>query len=553
MAADIASYTFPYFARKRDADKPNVLILFTDEQRFDTISALGHRHMITPTLDRLVREGCSFVNACTPNPVCVPARHSLITGLYSRDHGMASNGAAVVPPAMPRLPQILADNGYNCEVVGKMHFKPARSHHGFHRMQLQEELTRDVADDEYMMYLQRVGLGHIRNPQGIRDPIYHHPQRSALPEEHHPSTWVGDVAADAVRRNATRPFFLFASWIHPHPPVAVPDSFADIYRGRSLPVPTPREADPNPRLKSARSEKDFRSPEDVMRFRELYYSCITLVDKNMAKVLAALEEIGQLDNTLIIMTSDHGDMLGDNGAFDKSLPNDQAVRIPMIIRYPRAFKCGSVYNSFTDLVDLLPTVLDACGVGLPEGWDLPGESLLIPEGAGRKDRSEHYAENGRGHGRFISLRGRRYKYNYWFNGPREEFYDLQTDPAETKNLLPDNLDAQAKQACESMKAQLVEYEKRYGHRDSIIDGRLAVHKGPEGETWPPCLDGIDWQMAFHTFNMPAAEEAKLNRHGDEFLAAVAKEPTVDLKKINWEFYESSTRDLETRKKVFGLK
>ncbi|NLF39977.1 sulfatase-like hydrolase/transferase [bacterium] len=551
MADDIASYTFPFFKRQRPADRPNVLILFTDEQRHDTINALGHTHMITPTLDRLVREGCAFTHACTPNPVCVPARHSLITGLYSKDHGMASNNSAVIPPAMPRLPQLLADNGYHCEVVGKMHFQPARTHHGFHRMQLQEELTRDPGDDEYMMYLQRAGLGHIRNPHGVRNPVYHHPQRSLLPEEHHPSTWVGDRAAEAVRRNASRPFFLFASWIHPHPPVAVPDSYADLYKGRAIPAPTPEEREPNPALESSRCTKDFRSAENTRRFRELYCSAITLVDRNMAKVIAALEETGQLDNTLIIMTSDHGDMLGDNGAYDKSLPNDQAVHIPLIIRYPRACAPGSRRSDFADLVDILPTALDACGVPLPDGWDLPGESLLIPAGRGIKDRSVHYAENGSGAGRFISLRGQRYKYNYWFSEGREELYDLEHDAAETNNLLRGQVQGEALAAHERMKRQLANYEKRFGHADSFEGGRLAVRHGSITPTWPPCLYGIDWQMAMHAFNLGAAEEAKLNRHGDEFLAAVGKEPTVDLKKLNWEFYESSTRDCETRKKVFG--
>jgi arylsulfatase A-like enzyme len=286
-----------------------------------------------------------------------------------------------------------------------------------------------------------------------------------------------------------------------------------------------------------------------MRFRQLYYSAITLVDKNMAKVLDALEETGQLDNTLIIMCSDHGDMLGDNGAYDKSVPNEQSVRVPFVIRYPRAFTPGTTRSDMVDLVDILPTVLDVCVIPLPSGIDWPGESLCVPEGCGVKDRSVHYAENGRGAGRFISLRGTRYKYNYWFCQGREELYDLQNDPHETDNLLKYDPCDETKAVHHRMRRQLTAYERRYGHPDSIADGELAVFEGVPTETWPPCLYGLDWQLAMHPFNMSAEEAAKLNTHGEEFRAAVAQEPTVEMDRINWEFYESATRDYETRKEV----
>lgn len=550
MSRDVASYTFPFFTRTRPADKPNVVLLFTDEQRYDTIAALGAPHMITPTMDRLVREGCAFTNACTPNPVCVAARYNMLTGLYARETGIHGNNFATLPAHMPRLPKLLADAGYHCEVVGKMHFQPARTHHGFHRMQLQEELTRDIGDDEYLQYLLRVGYGHIRNPHGIRDPLYHHPQRSQLPEEHHPCTWVGDRAADAVRRNVNRPFFLWASWIHPHPPVAVPENMADLYRGRKQPVPTPRDPHAAPALVAARHDDDVCSDAELMRFRELYYTCVTLVDKNIAKVLAALEDTGQLDNTLIILTSDHGDMLGDNGAFDKSLPHEASRRIPLVLRYPKWFTPGSRRADHADLMDVMPTILDACGVPMPTGWDYVGESLRVPAEASRRDRSVHYMEHNKGWHRRISLRGQRFKYNFYCAGGFEELFDLQADPAEINNLLRDKLTGAARAAYDELKAGLLAQEARYGLPGCVADGQFVIPEKPAGEGWPPGGVGIDWQLAMHPFNMPAAEVAKLQTHGEELLAVVKNESTVDLKKLNWDFYESSTRDFETPKKVF---
>lgn len=543
---DIASYTFPFFTQTRPANKPNVIMLFTDEQRYDTIHELGAAHMITPTMDRLVREGCAFTNACTPNPVCVAARYNLLTGLYARHTGITGNNFATLPSPMPRLPQLLADSGYHCEVVGKMHFQPARTHHGFHRMQLQEELPRALGDDEYLQYLKTVGYGQIRNPHGIRDPLYHHPQRSPLPEEHHPSTWVGDRAADAVRRNANRPFFLWASWIHPHPPVAIPENWADLYKGIKQPAPTPRDPNASPALCASRHDNDLWSEADLLRFRELYYTCITLVDKNMAKVVAALEETGQLDNTLIILTSDHGDMLGDNGAFDKALPHEASRRVPLVLRYPKHFQPGMRRTDHADLMDVMPTILDVCGIPMPTGWDYAGESLVLPPDASTRDRSVHYMEHLHGWERRISLRGLHYKYNFYYAGGIEELFDLHADPAEVNNLLHRTLTTETMRAYEQLKAGLLAQEARYGLPGCVADGKFVIPEKPKGDIWPPSRAGLDWQLAMHPFNMPAAEAAKLNSHGQEFLAAVKNEPTADLKKLDWDFYESSTRDNETR-------
>ena len=549
MAELISDYTFPFFRATRDEAKPNVLLLFTDEQRFDTIHALGAEHMLTPHLDRLVNEGCTFTRACTPNPVCVAARHSLLTGLYSREHGMATNNSAVIDPSIPRLPQMLADDGYQCEEVGKMHFCPARTHHGFHRMQLQEELYRHIEDDDYAMYLRAVGLGTIKHVHGIRNPLYWQPQRSLLPEEHHPVTWVGDRACDALRRLRHRPFFLWSSWIAPHPPLALPDRYAELYAGADIPAPTPREEHPNPRLAAARRECDYEDPAKTRRMRELYYGAISMVDTQIGRVLAQLEEIGQLDNTLIIFTSDHGEMLGDNGAWSKCLPNDQAVRIPMIIRYPRRFAPGTRREDYSDLTDLLPTILDVCGIPYTAARELPGESLGLAPGTGLKDRSVHYMEHERNAGRVISLRGARYKFNYWFADGREELYDLRADPAETRNLLQTAMDADAQAAHALLKATLTSYEAHYGWPGGVHDGKLHPSPVAAGPIWPPCVAGLDWQMPMHVFNQLPENATPYQTDAVEVIEATRKEPVLQLERLNWEFYLSSGGDVELVEKI----
>ncbi len=539
---EVRDYTFPLFREERPEGQPNVVLLFTDQQRHDTIRALGYDHMITPNLDRLVREGVAFTHACSTNPVCVPARHNLLTGLYSRHTGMWVNNSAVIPRAVPRLPKILADNGYHCEVVGKMHFRPARTHHGFHRMQLMEELFRNPADDDYAQYLRSVGLGHVRNIHGIRNLLYRQPQRSLLPEQHHGTTWVGDRAAEVIRQNRNRPFFLWAGWIDPHPPFAPPDELADLYQGADLPEPTAQEEDANPRLAHSRFGIDYRDPAKVRRIRELYYASITHVDKNIAKVLDALEEIGQLDNTLVIFTSDHGEMLGDNGAWSKSMPNDSSLRIPLLMRWPERIAPGTTRADYADQVDLLPTILDACGIEYPAEYDLPGESLLIPEGCGTRDRSVHYSENGKGRGRWISLRTERYKYNYLFDGGLEELYDLEADPAEVNNLLRNELAADQRAAYDHLKATLASYEARYGHAESLEHGRLVPSDEPEKEPWPPQKKGQNWQFHMHPFNLPPEEAAQYQSEKEEVLQATAKEKVLDLSRLDLDYYLSAGGD-----------
>ncbi len=542
-AEKVSDYTFPLFKQERPEDKPNVVILFTDQQRHDTIGALGYDHMMTPNLDRLVREGCAFTHGCTPNPVCVPARHNLLTGLYSRHTGMPVNNSAVIPREIPRLPRILADNGYHCESVGKMHFRPARNHHGLHRMQLMQELFRNPADDDFAMYLRRQGLGHIRNIHGIRNLLYRQPQRSLLPEEHHGTSWVGDRAAEMIRQNRNRPFFLWAGWIAPHPPFAVPDNLADLYKGADLPSPTPLEENPHPKLERSRHGDDYTDPEKTRRVRELYMAAVTHVDKNIGKILAALEEIGQLDNTLIIMTSDHGEMLGDDGSWGKSLPKDPAVRVPLILRWPERVPRGAVRHDHADLMDVMPTILDACGVRYPADYDLPGESLLIPEGCGTRDRSVHYAENASGRSRWISLRGQRYKFNFWFDEGREELYDLQEDPNELRNLMQGELSAGQRAAYKRMKGTLASYEERYGHPGGVEDGEPVPSEEPEGEPWLPGRQpGLNWQFHMHPFNLPPEEAARYQSEKEEVLQATAGEPTLDLSKLSLDYYLSAGGD-----------
>jgi arylsulfatase A-like enzyme len=177
--------------------RPNILLLITDQQRYDTIHAGGFSHMITPNMDRLAREGIYYENAYSPNPICMPARHNLLTGLPARYHGYPDNRWGVgLPLGIPTLPGILSDDGYETQTIGKNHFYPPRRHNGYERMQLMSEIPAFREQDDYAVYLKRVGLGNIRNIHGVRNLLYMMLQRSLIPEEHHGTTWVADRTID---------------------------------------------------------------------------------------------------------------------------------------------------------------------------------------------------------------------------------------------------------------------------------------------------------------------------------------------------------------------
>ncbi len=525
----------PRRQEKRDG-RPNVLIIMTDQQRADSIHALGAQWMQTPNMDRLVNEGCSFINACTCNPVCIPARHSLLTGLYSRDHGAADNQQVKLPADMPRLPQIMADAGWRTEAIGKMHFTPAQTHHGFHKMQTQEELYTNRGDDDYAMWLVDNGLGHVKHVHGIRNPLGFTPQRSQLDPAHHPTTWVGNRTVDAIKRNTKRPFFMWSSFIHPHYPCAVPDAYADMYKGADIPAAIPPQENVAERIVQNRKSNDYDDAAKDQRMREMYYACISMVDEQVGRILKALEETNQLNNTLIIFTSDHGDMLNDNGAWGKSVPYDSARKIPLLMRYPKTFNGGSTFKGHADLIDVLPTILDVCDLSYDAPYTLPGQSVLVPKEQS-KNRDVHYMENGNAEKRVISIRGHRYKYNYWFGDGREEFFDRKYDPQECNNLIGPAMKEKYQRRSQSMKAELISLEKRFGHADSFNDdGTLKVYNKQTIPDWPPCQAGIDFQMPRHFWNASEEERALFQSDLTEFRKALKQEPSVDVKRINWQFY-----------------
>lgn len=514
------------------SSRPNILLITTDQQRFDTIAAHGYPHMLTENLDRLAREGCSCMNAYSPNPVCLPARHNIITGLSAKYHTFDDNyfdDSHQIPYDLPTFAQCLSDQGYDTIAIGKMHFQPYRRHNGFHRLLLMDEIPRFREDDDYALYLKDNGYEHLQSIHGVRHMLYMQPQRSLVKEEDHGSSWVANETIKYLEnKSKDKPFMIWAGFIAPHPPFDVPQSYADLYTNRDIPAPLISKTPISTLAQENKNIADYPNTETLMRARELYYSAISFVDHNVGKILSKLEEMGELDNTFIMFTSDHGEMLGDMETYQKFLPYDGSSKIPMIIRYPKCVEAGSIKTDFVDLNDIFPTFLDVAGIKYPGKIELPGASILSND----KDRTYQYIEHQHGARRWCCIVTPEYKYTYYYGGGKEELFDRINDPYESENLLYTHKE-EYEEVRIDLRKKLIELEKKWGLEGCIENDDFKVYE--------------DFQINFYREANPPffpshlskeSEKEKLWSLEKELEEAIKDEEVVDLNKLDQEYFIS---------------
>lgn len=475
--------------------KNNFLIVLTDQQRFDTIAAAGHPYMQTPNLDRLVNEGCLFKNAYSPNPICIPARHCLITGMTPRFHGYYGNfDQPIADSGIPTLARVMSENGWHTAALGKSHFVPPTEHHGYDELMLMEELPEDVEDDEYLKFLRKQGYENLRNIHGVRTMIYHEPQISLVPDECHGTTWLGNYASDWIKRNQHRPWLLTLGWIKPHPPWNIPESQIDRYKDADLPEPfTDAICPPFPQDALNNGLED--SDEEKRKIREAYFTSVSMVDDAFGVVMKTLEETDLLDDTFIIFTSDHGEMLQDRGMYQKSVPYESSARVPFVIRYPKRFKPGSTDERFIDLMDIFPTILDEAGIDYyykksHENYSLVGGSLL-PETSnpGTRSREIQCSECLHERYRWVMSRDKRYKFIHYYRGGHEYLYDLENDPGEANNLI--GTDKCPQKILTKLRNAAIDYEKNLGEPGRIENDnfkKCVVNEPGEEQDMYPVFD-----------------------------------------------------------------
>ncbi len=432
------------------SSRPNILWFCTDQQRFDTIGALGNPHVRTPTIDQLVAEGTAFTHCYCQSPICTPSRSSFMTGLYpSRLHNTRNGNESFPADAPPLISKLLADSGYDCGNIGKFHLTSSgrrtepRLDDGY-RFWKFSHAPRDDWED-----------GHdyadwVREKGGDLDDMRESPDR--VPAEFHQTTWACEQAAAFVSEKRDSPWFLTVNVYDPHPPFIPPKSYADQFAAEDMPGPHFEESDLETQQKLAKIDfqDEIRRPDDhgAKEAQARYYAMIALIDDKLAELLAKLEETGQAENTLVGFTSDHGETLGDHGLMFKGCRfYEGLVRVPLIFRWPGVAKAGQIADGLVELLDLSATVLDAAQIPLPDYFQ--GRSLRpILDGSQPGDkiresvRCEYFdsldAFFTGGPGAFATMHRRgAYKLTVYHGFGLGELYDLDSDPWEHRNLWDD--------------------------------------------------------------------------------------------------------------------
>ncbi len=414
--------------------RPNILFLFTDQQRFDTIAALGNPNLRTPVLDGLVRSGVTFTRAYTPCPVCIPARYSLATGLMPHQSGQTDNG--MVESHEPSWMEMLSDAGYQGFGAGKMHITfpgGAGQLWGFEKRACNEGTPEE---NHYRQYIDACGYEHVADIKGVASEMYYLPQVAQLPAHLTHSAWTADNCLSFLTtRDETRPFFLMASFEKPHPPFEPPVPWNKLYRGAAMTDP---KNPPHPeecqtfwnRFQNRYKYRDGGIDRHLLRtMKAYYYAEISFLDSQIGRILEQLERDGLRENTLILFASDHGELLGDYGCFGKRCFLDSAARIPLVLSVP-----GGPQNVLCDapvnLIDVLPTFLSAAGLEVPQacqGADLRAiAASTVP-------RNATYGQFQSGRWANYMVCERDSKYIYSAPDQREYFFDLVRDPQEMEN------------------------------------------------------------------------------------------------------------------------
>lgn len=340
----------------------HVLMIFTDQQRYDAMGANGNPDIQTPNLDALAADSVIFDRAITPSPVCVPARLSLMSGQYPARTGNNTNNKRKAYSGNGFY-SALTEAGFDSCNVGKMHYVwDSYGSLGFGQRHTQEEMT-DFNDD-YTQFILNSPYRSVFDYNGQRSEMYYVPQISQLPAEAHPTQWIGDRSVEYLEScDPEKPVFLFSSFIHPHPPFCPPAPWNKLYRSEDIPAPFIPEnyLDFKPLLhRNFDMERLGISALDIKKLKNFYYACASFVDYQIGRIISALKARGMYDDTLIIFTSDHGECLGDYSNMGKRTMLDPAAHIPLMMKIPgvEPHRRADVVS----LVDIAPTVLGLCGI-----------------------------------------------------------------------------------------------------------------------------------------------------------------------------------------------
>ncbi|HID75915.1 MAG TPA: DUF4976 domain-containing protein [Planctomycetaceae bacterium] len=469
-----------------ESQRPNVVFILTDDQRWDQLSCEGHPFLETPNLDRMAAEGARFANMFVTTSLCSPSRASYLSGLYAHSHGVMNNFTDY-PADLPSFPRVLQAQGYETAYIGKWHmgeeddsprpgFDYWVSHRGqgkYYDTEFNINGTRKLVRGYYTHVVTRMAVQWLR------------------------------------QRRGDRPFLLILGHKAPHTPFTPEAKYRHIYDRVRIRYPqTAFALEDKPEwirqrlvtwhgiygpIFGFRKEFPDTSPEGVREFAQFvraYTATIKSVDDSVGRIYRALQAGGQLDNTLLIFAGDNGFFLGEHGMTDKRTMHEPSIRVPLLVRYPKRIRPGTVIRRQVLNIDLAPSILDICGA--PPFRRAHGRSWKrLLEGDTRGWRTSWYYEynyekqfpytpNVRG------VRTERWKYIHYPRGDGSpdrhlaELYDLREDPGETKNLIDD---PRYREKVEQLKAEL---EKLMREADGLPD-KMPIDEGIRTELPEPSI------------------------------------------------------------------
>ncbi len=423
--------------------RSNILFIFPDQWRGDSLSYLGHPVALTPFLDELASSGTVFRAAYSNCPVCIPARASLAMGQSPSTVGRLAYRDEINWNYHPTFMHRLRDSGYQTMLTGKTHFFPPRNHLGFEQLAIYDNQRHHWPGfkSDYDLWLERQTGGliddtaqQLNSNSMLVEPWKHD-------EALHANSWTVTAALDMLeRRDPTRPFFLQLGFHRPHPPIDPPLEYYERFAHADLPEPPVGDwvdfGDHHEyRIDHIQGRID---PRLFDRARRGYYAQLAHLDFQVGRILRWLQLRHMLGNTLIVFSSDHGEHLGDHRLYRKSSALEGSLRIPMVVCPPRGdAPRGVVRDEPVALFDIMPTVLEAAGLPIPD--DVEARSLLpLVRGDDASWRSHIHAEQSNGpFGPWQCVTDGKRKYIWITTTGRELLFNLEADPQETRNLAGD--------------------------------------------------------------------------------------------------------------------
>ena len=409
-----------------------------DQLRYDALGITSGGLVKTPNIDRLANEGVLCEKFFVHSPMCQPSRASIFTGRFPKVTGVRWNWYDL-PGGEQNLATMLGAAGYHSMAIGKMHFTPIEDNHGFSD-RLYVEGKMFSAYDKYRCYLRDKGLDgrYFEHVQGWDDVEHFGAAQFPLGDANYIDSYIGRRGVEMIAANQQDPWFAWFSFCNPHMPFDPPENHAAMYDPADMSIPPDfgrSQTGRFPEYRTSSGQKDFSllTEAKLAKVKAYYYATISLVDREIGRLLDALAEKGVLDETVIFFFADHGEMLGHRGVLWKGrMLYDHIVHTPLIVRYPPAYAGGQIVSDLIQAVDLVPTVLDFAGVDGHIG--LQGASfrhLLAKEDV--PWRQWAFAESLN----MKMLRTHEWKLIHYGSKPYSELYDLARDPLELDNLYDD--------------------------------------------------------------------------------------------------------------------